>query len=221
MLAIQNCSAWQPLRDPFPNVPTVSYSDFGELLDKICAGSFADVYRVEMPVTGPCAFKQLRQAVDPVVLMKEATSMWQLRHCEHIVRLLKVCTDAGHQGLLLELVEGGSLGDFIHGQKQKLSWDQILHVLHDVASGLECVHDHKHVHLDVKSDNIFLTRGMRAKVGNFGTTKRAQTTLRDTALAFSGILCAAGRSGDVAVFTENRSGVRHLVVWHAHVRNGH
>ncbi len=171
--------------DPFPCVPTIGFGEMGDDWTKIGGGAFADVLRVELPVTGPCAFKQLRHAVDIDVLMKEAAAMWQLRHSEHVVRLLKVCTDAGHQGLLLELAESGSLGDLIHQRKEKLAWGQILQALHDVASGLECVHEHSQVHLDVKADNILLTRAMRAKLGDFGAAKRAQATFRDTKLALT------------------------------------
>ncbi len=45
--------------DRFQNVPCVAFSDLS-IVEKIGGGAFADVYRVELPVTGMCAFKQFR-----------------------------------------------------------------------------------------------------------------------------------------------------------------
>lgn len=172
--------------DRFPNVPTISFSELD--LDekaKIGHGTFADIFRVELPVTGPCAFKRLRGNISEDALMKEAAAMWELRHSEHVIRLLKVCSEPGHQGLLLELADGGSLGDFLHVQKEKLSSEEMLQLLHDTALGLDCVHQHNHVHLDVKADNILLTKDRRAKLADFGASKQARNTYRDTKVALT------------------------------------
>jgi serine/threonine protein kinase/Ran GTPase-activating protein (RanGAP) involved in mRNA processing and transport len=170
--------------DRFPNVPTISFNELGEV-EKIGGGTFADVFKVELPVTGPCAFKQLRGNIGQDALMKEAAAMWELRHSEHVIRLLKVCTEPGHQGLLLELADGGSLGDLLHAREETLTEAEMLQILHDVASGLECVHQHNHVHLDVKGDNVLLTSSRRAKLADFGASKQARNTYRDTKVALT------------------------------------
>jgi serine/threonine protein kinase len=172
--------------DRFPNVPTIAFSELD--LDekaKIGHGTFADVFRVELPVTGPCAFKRLRGNIAENALMKEAAAMWELRHSANVIRLLKVCTEPGQQGLLLELADGGSLGDLLHVRKERLTEAELLQILHDAASGLECVHQHNHVHLDVKADNVLLTKDRRAKLADFGASKQARTTYRDTKVALT------------------------------------
>jgi serine/threonine protein kinase len=169
--------------DRFPDVPAVSFSDL-TVMEKIGGGAFADVFKVELPVTGLCAFKQLRGDILDEVLMKEAAAMWEMRHSEHVIKLLKVCREPGKQGLLLELADGGSLGKLLHERKEKLKESDILQILHDVAAGLEFVHHRKHVHLDVKADNVLLV-GKRAKLADFGTSKQACNTYRDTKIALT------------------------------------
>ena len=167
--------------DRFPQVPTVGARDLSELqqLPRLGQGSYASVYQVELPLVGPCAFKKLEGMVDRATL-REAASMWQLRHSEHIVRVLMVCDELGQLGLVLELVEGGSLGALLHERKERLAEAEMLQILHDVATGLECVHAHKQVHLDVKSDNVLLTRQLRAKLSDFGSSKEKRNTHRET-----------------------------------------
>jgi hypothetical protein len=140
--------------DRFPDVSAVLFSDL-TVMEKIGGGSFAYVFKVELPVTGMCAFKQLRGDIPDEVLMKEASAMWDMRHSEHVIKLLKVCREPGNQGLL-ELAEGGSLGELVPKRKEKLKESEILQILHDVAAGLEFVHHRNHVHLDVKADNVLL-----------------------------------------------------------------
>ena len=169
--------------DRFPNVPSVSFNDL-TVVGEIGGGSFADVLKVELPVTGMCAFKKLRSKMPDEELMKEAAALWEMRFSDHVVKLLMVCREPGKQGLLLELADGGSLGDRLHKRKERLKEPEMLQILHDVAAGLECVHHHKHVHLDVKADNVLLF-GSRAKLADFGTAKEARNTYRDTKVALS------------------------------------
>ncbi len=102
-----------PVReDRFPMVPTIAAADLGEpkQTDQLGKGSFASVYQVELPLVGPCAFKKLEGLVDRNALMREAAAMWDVRHCEDIVRLLMVCDEPKQLGLVLELAEAGRWG---------------------------------------------------------------------------------------------------------------
>jgi serine/threonine protein kinase len=177
-----SCVAATPSNDPFPNVPTVAFADL-ELGESIGRGAFSEVRACELPGSGLCAFKELKHEVAAGVLLKEASALWALRGNAHIVRLLKVCLDEGHKGLLLELADGGSLGKRLQQQQPALSMADGLSMLHSIALGLAAVHDCGHVHLDVKSDNVLLcARGGSwvAKLSDFGSSKAIAQTLRDT-----------------------------------------
>jgi hypothetical protein len=178
--------------DCFPQVPTIGAKDLGELhlMPRLGAGSFASVYQIELPLVGLCAFKKFEGVVDRATLAREAAAMWELRHSEQIVRLLMLCEEPGNLGLVLELVEGGSLGALLHERKERLPESATLQILHDVARGLECVHAHKQVHLDVKSDNVLLTAQRRAKLSDFGSSKEMRNTYRDTMVRVTRQWCA-------------------------------
>jgi hypothetical protein len=89
-----------------------------------------------------------------------------------------VCVDDGHQGLLLELVEGGSLGALLYQRKVTLLPNRRLQILHDVATGLAFMHEHSQVHMDVKAENVLLTSSGGAKLADFGASKIIRDTIR-------------------------------------------
>lgn len=50
---------------------------------------------------------------------------------------------------------------------QPLSWTARAHIALDAARGIEYIHDHtktRYVHRDIKTSNILLDQGLRAKV---------------------------------------------------------
>ncbi len=164
--------------DRFKDVPRITFDEMESLAPRMLiskSGAFADVYRVELPVSGACAFKELRLPVAEATLLKEASAMWDLRHHPNIVKILKVCVDPGHQGLLLELMERGSLGDLLR-KREKMSDLQKMQILHDVASGLAYMHEHGQVHMDIKADNVLLTE-TGAKLADFGASKMIRDTI--------------------------------------------
>jgi serine/threonine protein kinase len=152
-------------------------------------GGLADVHRLEMPGVGFVAFKHFRS--DSPSLRAEANVLWSLRH-SNIVLLFKVCVDPGMCGLVLEYMEGGSLGKRIHESKEPpLNRNQILVLLRDVLKGVAYVHEKGQLHLDIKSDNILLNADCTvAKLADFGCAKEARETLRSTRLDMTPRWCA-------------------------------
>ncbi|MBN1341682.1 MAG: protein kinase [Phycisphaerae bacterium] len=61
--------------------------------------------------------------------------------------------------LISELVEGELLADFIRKQPgRRLQAFEALHLLHAIASGLECIHNFGEYHGDIHTDNILVRR---------------------------------------------------------------
>jgi hypothetical protein len=164
-------------RDQFPNVPEIDADELevGPLLGR---GAFSDVYEAVLPLTGRVALKELRIAEARDELLAEAAAMWEVRHCDHVVRLLKVCTGK-RIGLVMEFMEGGTLAQRLK-QQPTLDKRQILEIWRDVLLGIAAIHESKQVHLDIKSDNILLDGKGRAKVSDFGTCKQQRQTMRAT-----------------------------------------
>ena len=75
---------------------------------------------------------------------------------------------------VMELCERGSLADLLVARGGRLSPDEIVPTVVDVAGGLASLHGRGFVHRDVKPHNILLTAG-GAKLGDFGIARGDDT----------------------------------------------
>lgn len=78
----------------------------------------------------------------------------------------------GYLYLQMELCVGGTLKSFLTAReierRSSIPEAYIWSILSDVVKGLDVLHSHGIVHLDLKPDNIFITEQGRLKVGDFG-----------------------------------------------------
>jgi len=96
----------------------------------------------------------------------EARTMARLRH-PNVVTVFDVSVDEARPFIVMEMIEGGSLGDLIqkHGRLAvKLACDLVAGAL----QGVQAAHDQGVVHRDLKPDNILLTLEGIPKVTDFG-----------------------------------------------------
>lgn len=70
----------------------------------------------------------------------------------------------GKPYLVMQYCENGSCSSMIG----RVEEDDIIKFLHDVAAGLEYLHDHNIIHLDIKPDNIMLDDNCNFMVTDFG-----------------------------------------------------
>jgi serine/threonine protein kinase len=71
-------------------------------------------------------------------------------------------------GIVLEFMECGSLSAWIDIPEITFTEMQVLTICEDTALGMAYLHSCNIIHHDLKSENIFLDRNKRAKVGDFG-----------------------------------------------------
>ena len=65
-------------------------------------------------------------------------------------------------------MEGGTLHELLHSD-QDISWETNIRYAFEIASGMACVHKHQHIHRDLKSHNLLVSRTNHIKVSDFGT----------------------------------------------------
>ncbi|RZC58874.1 hypothetical protein C5167_006175, partial [Papaver somniferum] len=107
----------------------------------------------------------------------ELKVLCQIHHI-NVVELLGYASGDDHLYLVYEYVQNGSLDEHLHDPllkgHQPLSWTARAQIAVYAARGIEYIHDHtkaRHVHPDIKTSNILLDKGLRAKVAEFGLVK--------------------------------------------------
>lgn len=147
-----------------------------EILEKIGEGGMATVYKAKCRLLNRyVAVKVLRNEYSKDTLFVkrfkiEAQSAASLTH-PNIVSVYDVGEDEGVNYIVMELLEGDTLKDYVES-KGKLEIEETISLSIQIASALEAAHKSKIVHRDIKPQNIVLTRNMtQAKVTDFGIAK--------------------------------------------------
>ncbi|XP_050445773.1 serine/threonine-protein kinase ULK3 [Cataglyphis hispanica] len=148
-------------------------SDYS-MLEKIGTGSYATVYKAfkkggsREVVAIKCVDKSSlsKSAIDNLVT--EIKLLNVLKH-EHIVEMKDFFWDEGHIYIVMEYCDGGDLSRFIK-KKHKLPENVCRRFLQQLALALRYLRDHNVCHMDLKPQNLLLTRKPQLvlKVGDFG-----------------------------------------------------
>ena len=109
-------------------------------------------------------------------LCNEAEIMFKMGlESQYIVPVKKICLEASHYSLVMELMPKGSLFQLLKSGHD-LPWSIRYQIALDVCSGLRDLHSRNILHRDLKSRNILLDNNLRAKLTDFGLSKIKQET---------------------------------------------
>jgi len=137
-----------------------------EVIDLLGAGWEGEVYLIKENSTG---IERTAKLFFPHRNLKDksaqfyANKMHKLRHCPIVIQYSTqetiIFRNKPVTVLISEYVEGELLSDFITRQPGKrLTAFQALHLLHALASGMECIHSMREYHGDLHSENIIVQR---------------------------------------------------------------
>lgn len=85
----------------------------------------------------------------------------------NICRVLDAGEEAGFPVLVMEFLQGQTLAERLVAEGRLLE-SELLEVVGDLATGLECAHRAGILHRDIKPSNVFLEQGGPAKLLDFG-----------------------------------------------------
>jgi tetratricopeptide (TPR) repeat protein len=149
-----------------------------EILGPLGEGGMGAVYRArDVRLDRIVAVKVLSDkfAADPEALARferEAKAVAALSH-PNILSLHDVGVDGGVSYAVMELLEGETLRERLRGGPlapgRAIGWGV------QIAEGLAAAHEKGLVHRDLKPENLFVTRGGRIKILDFGVAKRTTT----------------------------------------------
>lgn len=111
----------------------------------------------------------------------EAQSAAGLSH-PNIVNVFDVGEEGGYYYIVMELVEGITLKEYIQ-QNGRLNYATALDFIIQICSGIEVAHEHHTIHRDIKPQNIIVSKNGTLKVTDFGIAKAATSnTIASTAM---------------------------------------
>src|SRR5947209_12311523 len=109
----------------------------------------------------------LREEVDHAArLQREARVAASINH-PNVIQVFSSGTDHGQFYLVMELVDRGSLDDWIE-ERKRLAEGLVLQVGIQIAKGLRAAYAKGLIHRDVKPANILFADEHTAKIGDFG-----------------------------------------------------
>lgn len=98
----------------------------------------------------------------------EARAIGRLNH-SHVVSIYDIDQFEGRYYLVMELVSGGSVSDFL--RKERISWTEACRIVAQAARGLFAAHASGLIHRDIKPENLMLAKDGTVKVVDFGLSK--------------------------------------------------
>ena len=158
-----------------------------ELVSKIAEGGMGAVYRAKHRDTGQLVAVKIIQgepARNPVLLRRfeqEFKAASQIDH-PNVVKALEYCGTGPAPFLVMELVDGESLGQKVE-RNGPLPEAEAVRLMGQVCEGLHRAHKQGLIHRDVKPDNILVTHDGVAKLTDLGLVKDIEA---DTGLTRTG-----------------------------------
>lgn len=113
----------------------------------------------------------------------ESQAVAMLNH-PNIVNVYDVSTNGDADYIVMELVEGITLKQYMERRGGYLNWKESLHFAVQIAKALEHAHNQGIVHRDIKPHNVMILKDGSAKVTDFGIARimSSQSTLTKEAL---------------------------------------
>ena len=161
-----------------------------EILERIGTGGMAVVYKARCHrLNRLVAIKILKAelASDEDFLRRfqaESQAVAMLSHI-NIVSIYDVCRSDGLDYIVMELIDGMTLKQYMKKRGVPLNWREALHFITQIVRALGHAHSRGIVHRDIKPHNIMVLRDGSVKVTDFGIarlTSAAQATLTQEAL---------------------------------------
>ena len=155
-----------------------------EIMERIGTGGMADVYKAtDRVLRRYVAIKVLKREFreDETFVEKfrsEAQAAAALTHA-NIVNIYDVAEDRGLYYIVMELVEGITLKDYIQ-KKGKLAAKEVIGIILQVCAGIDAAHSNNIIHRDIKPQNIMISKEGKVKVTDFGIAKATSSNTIST-----------------------------------------
>ena len=154
----------------------LSYKNDFEIIKKLGAGAFGEVFQVRYKKNGKIyAIKVYERAKEsknsPKDYYREKAILYDLvkRGCNNVVKLYADFEDETAKYLVMEFIDGKTLKSMSTKTYNYLPENQIINILTQLLKTLNYLHENCHIlHRDIKPDNIILQKDNTIKILDFG-----------------------------------------------------
>lgn len=188
-------SPWPPL----PELPVLEQIGAYQLQERIGEGGMGVVYKAEHEELGrSVAIKIVAFPMADAVprFQAEARTIAGLNH-PHIVQIFETGEYQKRPYLVLELMQGGSLGDVL--QDEVLSPRRAAEIVAQIASAISAAHELGVIHRDLKPANVLMDEDGNTKLCDFGLARNLNVdsqTVSGTMLGTPGFMSPEQTTGD-------------------------
>lgn len=146
-----------------------------KLLKRLGQGAMGAVYqgwheRFEREVAVKVLLSLKAKSIVKERFLREGRAAAKVRH-EHVVQVIDAGEQDGVTFLVMELVNGFSLGSLLE-EKGPLPCEVVARVGAQIARGLAAIHAQGIIHRDIKPDNILIGEERKAKITDLGLAKQ-------------------------------------------------
>ena len=157
----------------------IKFSDHYELKEVIGKGKFGVVNlgihkKTQKQVAIKIINKDSIKTTEDKELVKVEIDILKLCHHSNIVRLLDHLENLDYIFIVMEYIEGGTLGQYIKKHNFNFTEHQAANIIYQIAQGVKYLHSYGIVHRDLKPDNIMITQPNDLgvlKIMDFGLSK--------------------------------------------------
>lgn len=139
---------------------------------RLGVGNFGEVWEGLWNGTTKVAIKTLKEGtMKPGAFLEEAEIMKKLIHPK-LVQLFAVCSREEPIYIVAELMENGSLLEYLRGPHgKKLQMPKLIDIATQVAQGMAYLEKHGYVHRDLAARNVLVGKSINVKVADFGLSR--------------------------------------------------
>lgn len=155
---------------------TISRDDIA-LGRKLGRGAFGEVCEATMKTTGEkVAVKTCREtipAAEKRKFLQEADILKQYDH-PHIVKLIGVCAEKDPVYIIMEILPGGSLLDFLRKKGGSQSKKKLAIMSTDASAGMAYLESMNCIHRDLAARNCLVGENDIVKISDFGMSREEE-----------------------------------------------
>jgi len=149
------------------------------------------IWRLLMDPSAESKIREIRKETDVLTRIQGHPNVCACIGCYDAFR--PGTSEAQYIMIVMELIQGGELAEYVKGKGQGLAEDIVRSVIKQTADGLKFIHDQKVVHRDLKAENILvcgseLTASTQVKLIDFGVAKVVEDSFAKSCIGTTEIM---------------------------------